>query len=138
MPVLRPVWPPIERMMPSGRSCWITCPNKARERGVVEGPTTTTHRAARAKGARARAAHLLDVLDGDGQQVDLVRLLLAKLVNVGLDGRDVRVDEDDLQPLLLERLDRLRARVVKLARLADGEAARAEQEHLPVWGGGRR
>eukprot|EP00962_Isochrysis_galbana_P040188 scaffold14529_cov117-Isochrysis_galbana.AAC.9 len=43
---------------------------------------------------------------------------------------DVGVDQDDLKPLLLERLDGLRARVVKLARLPNGQAARTEQQHL--------
>jgi len=38
---------------------------------------------------------------------------------------------------LLQRLDGLRARVVELARLPDGEAARAEQQHL-LHGGRRR
>jgi hypothetical protein len=38
---------------------------------------------------------------------------------------------------LLQRLDSLRARVVELARLPDGEAARAEQQHL-LHGGRRR
>jgi len=45
-------------------------------------------------------------------------------------GCDVRVDEDDLAAHLLERLDGLRARVVELARLADREAAGAEEQHL--------
>ena len=96
-PQLRPVWPPIERM-------------------IALGPLALDD--------------LLDVLGRHRQQVDLVRLHLALPVDVGLHRRDVRVDQHDLEALLLERLDGLRARVVELARLADGEAARAEEEHL--------
>ena len=48
----------------------------------------------------------------------------------GLDGGDVWVDEDGVDAFLLERLDGLRARVVKLTRLADREAARAQDEDL--------
>ena len=57
----------------------------------------------------------------------------------GLDGGDVRVDEDRGDALLLERLDRLRAGVVELAGLADLQRARAEDEHAcAACGGGRR
>ena len=62
---------------------------------------------------------LLDEAGDHGQEVDLVRYAPCRLHrgNVG-------VDEDGLAPLLLESLDGLRARVVKLARLSDLQVAR--------------
>ena len=47
---------------------------------------------------------------------------------VGHDGRRVGVNEDDAQALLLEHAARLRARVVELARLADDNGARSDDE----------
>ena len=47
-----------------------------------------------------------------------------------LNRRNVGVHEDDLAAALLERLDGLAAAVVELARLADGQAARTEQQDL--------
>ena len=52
------------------------------------------------------------------QEVDFVREALR-----GRDRRDVRVDEDGVDPFLLECFERLRTRVVKFARLADREAS---------------
>ena len=47
---------------------------------------------------------------------------------VGHDGRRVGVNEDDAQALLLEHAARLRARIVELARLADDNGARSDDE----------
>ena len=55
-----------------------------------------------------------------GQEVDAVGHALARL-----DRRDVGVDQDDLNALLLQRLDGLRARVVEFTGLADGQTAAA-------------
>src|SRR5204863_224473 len=51
-------------------------------------------------------------------------------LRVGHDRGGVRVDEDDLEPLLAERLRRLRARIVELARLADDDRPRADDQDL--------
>ena len=45
------------------------------------------------------------------------------------DRRRVAVDEDHFQPLVAQRLARLRARVVELARLADDDRTGADDEH---------
>ena len=44
------------------------------------------------------------------------------------DGRRIAVDEDDVEPFRPQRLARLRARVVELARLADDDRAGADDE----------
>ena len=49
-------------------------------------------------------------------------------IRVGHDGRRVGVDQHDAKALLLERLARLRARVVELARLADDDRTGPDQE----------
>ena len=49
-------------------------------------------------------------------------------LRVGHDRRRVAVDEDDLEPLGAQRLARLRARVVELARLPDDDRAGADDE----------
>ena len=71
-----------------------------------------------------RLDHLLDELGRHRHEVDLVGQVLR-----GLDGGDVGVDQDGADPLLLERLDRLAARVVELAGLADLERRAAEHQH---------
>ncbi len=45
-----------------------------------------------------------------------------------LNRRDIGIDQPDLDPLLLERLDRLRAGVVEFARLADLERSRPQHQ----------
>ena len=50
-------------------------------------------------------------------------------LGVGHDRRRVAVHQHDLEPLGAQRLARLRARVVELARLADDDRARADDEH---------
>src|SRR3546814_2183549 len=50
------------------------------------------------------------------------------LVGIGHDRRRVGVDEDNAIALLLERLDRLRPRIVELARLTDNDRAGADDE----------
>src|SRR3546814_357696 len=47
-------------------------------------------------------------------------------VGIGHDRRRVGVDEDDAIALFLQRLDRLRSRIVELARLSDDDRAGAE------------
>jgi hypothetical protein len=42
---------------------------------------------------------------------------------IGHDGRRIGVDEDDLEPLFLERLRRLRAGIVELRSLPDDDRA---------------
>ena len=49
-------------------------------------------------------------------------------LRVGHDRRRVAVDEDDLEPLGAQRLARLRAGVVELARLPDDDRAGADDE----------
>jgi hypothetical protein len=60
-----------------------------------------------------------------GQKVDFVGEPFGRC-----DRRDVWVDEDRVDAFFLERFDRLRARIVEFARLADGETSRAEYEYL--------
>mmetsp|Transcript_2843 Transcript_2843/g.11166 ORF Transcript_2843/g.11166 Transcript_2843/m.11166 type:complete len:585 (-) Transcript_2843:4-1758(-) len=65
-----------------------------------------------------------DKLRGDGHEVDMVGEALR-----GLNGGNVRVDEDGLHMLLPQRLDGLGSRVVELAGLADCQATRSEHQH---------
>ena len=77
---------------------------------------------------RVRALLLDDLLHrfhGHRLDVDLVRHGL-----VGHDGRGVGVDEHDLQALFAQRAAGLRARVVKLGRLADDDRAGAQYHYL--------
>ena len=48
---------------------------------------------------------------------------------IGHDRRRIRIDENQPQPFLAQRLDRLRARVVELARLPDNDRPRANQQN---------
>jgi hypothetical protein len=50
-------------------------------------------------------------------------------LRVGHDRRRIRVHEDDPVPLLAERLARLRARIVELARLPDDDRAGADDKN---------
>ena len=49
-------------------------------------------------------------------------------VRVGHDRRRIAVDENDLVAFLTQRLARLRARIIELARLADDDRTRADDE----------
>ena len=49
-------------------------------------------------------------------------------LGIGHDRGRVRIDEDDTIALLLQRLDRLRARIIELARLADDDRSCADDE----------
>ena len=69
--------------------------------------------------------YLLDVLGRDGQEINLVGDVLRSL-----DRSDVRVDEHRVDAFLLERLERLRARVVEFPGLADLKRSRPEQDHF--------
>src|SRR5438034_1227108 len=72
-------------------------------------------------------------LDDLGDELGRERLHVGPLgeLRVGHDRRGVRVHEDDLEPLLAKRLHRLGARVVELARLADDDRPRADDQDLP-------
>src|SRR5437867_5986189 len=72
-------------------------------------------------------------LDDPGDELGRERFDVRALreLRVGHDRRGVRVHEDDLEPLFAERLERLGARVVELARLADDDRPRADDEDLP-------
>src|SRR5208282_298143 len=50
-------------------------------------------------------------------------------VRIGHYRRRVRIDQDQPQPFLAQRFDRLRARVIELARLPDDDWPRANQQH---------
>ena len=74
------------------------------------------------------------LLDGDDLLDDLGRDRLdvgpVGHLGVGHDRGRVRVDQDDLVPLLAQRLARLGARVVELARLADDDRPGADDQDL--------
>ena len=76
---------------------------------------------------RVRALALDDLRDDLGRQ----RLDVGPIgdLRVGHDRRRVAVDENDLEPLGLQRLARLRAGVIELAGLPDDDRARADDEH---------
>ena len=61
----------------------------------------------------------------DGQEVDLVGKTLG-----GLDGGDVGVDQNRVDSLFLQSLDRLTSRVVKLSSLSNAQTSTAEDKHL--------
>ena len=68
---------------------------------------------------------LLHEVRRHGEEIDLVGHAFR-----GLHGGDVGIDEDGLDALFLQGFEGLRTGVVKLARLANLQCARAEQEHL--------
>src|SRR4029077_1535344 len=49
-------------------------------------------------------------------------------LRIGHDGRRIGVDEDDLEPFFLERLRRLRPRIVELGALPDYDRAGANDQ----------
>ena len=69
-------------------------------------------------------------LDDRGEHFRRERLDVGAVgqLRVGHDRRRVAVDEDHLEPLGAQRLARLAARVVELARLADDDRAGADDE----------
>ncbi|OPZ81751.1 MAG: hypothetical protein BWY77_00498 [bacterium ADurb.Bin431] len=69
--------------------------------------------------------HLLDKIGGHRQKVDLVGEMLG-----GLDGGDVGIDQDGLDALFLEGLDRLAAGIVKFARFTDLEGGAPQNDHF--------
>ena len=72
--------------------------------------------------------HLVEHLDGERLDVGRVGEL-----RIGHDRRRIRVDEDDAQALLAERLARLGAGVVELAGLADHDRPRPDdQDRLEI------
>ena len=81
-----------------------------------------------AKGGKQRVGALLgdDLLDkflGDGLDVGAIDQL-----RVGHDGCRVGVHQNNLEPVFLQHLARLGARIVEFARLADDDRARADYE----------
>ena len=52
----------------------------------------------------------------------MICLRIRFVVHVGLNGSDIWVHKNNLETLLLKSLDGLSTGVVKLARLADGQA----------------
>ena len=50
-------------------------------------------------------------------------------LRVGHDRRGIRVDQDQAQTFLAQRLERLRARIVELAGLPDHDRSRADQQY---------
>ena len=79
------------------------------------------------------AEHVRDALD-----VERLDVRAVGEARVGHDRRRVRVDDDRAEPVLAQDLERLRARVVELARLADHDRAGADQaDRLEVTTPGR-
>ena len=70
-------------------------------------------------------------LDNLGQHLDRHRFDIGAVgqFRIGHDRRRIRVDEDQPQPFLAQRLERLRARVVELAGLPDHDRPRANQQN---------
>ena len=93
---------------------------RERQRGVERG--LPTHR------RQHRVGPLL--FDDLGDDLGRDRLDIGRVgqVGIGHDRRRVGVDEDDAIALLLQRLDRLRPRIVELARLTDNDRAGADDE----------
>ena len=65
---------------------------------------------------------------GDDLRRDRLDICRVGEIGIGHDRRRVRVHQDDPVALFLERLARLRARVVELAGLADHDRARADDQ----------
>ena len=82
-----------------------------------------------ADGRQNRVGALL--FDDLGDRFDGERLDVGAIghLRVGHDGRRIAVDEDDVEPLGAQRLARLRARVVELARLPDDDWPGADHEN---------
>ena len=69
--------------------------------------------------------NLLSDVDGDGLDVSPVGKL-----RVGHHRRRIAVEEDDLNALLAQRLDGLRARIVELTGLADDDGPGTDDQDL--------
>ena len=99
----------------------------------LEGPALRQREAAVERGLSAEAQQNaiallplqdpLDVVRRDRDEVNLVRQPFA-----GLDRGDIRVHQDRVDAFLAQGLNRLGPGVVELARLADLQRARAEQQ----------
>ena len=70
--------------------------------------------------------YLGNVFRCDGQEINLIGHSLGRLHS-----GNVGVDENRLHSFLLQSLDSLRARVVKLAGLPDRQPPRAQHHHFP-------
>ena len=82
-----------------------------------------------ADGRQNRVGPLLfdDLRDGfDGERLDVGAIGHLRIRH---DGRRIAVDEDDVEPFGPQRLARLRARIVELARLPDDDRAGADDEN---------
>ena len=75
--------------------------------------------------ASGRSASMMRSQHVGGDRLDVGAVGEAR---VGHDRRRVGVDQDDPEALLLQRLARLRAGVVELARLADDDRTGADEE----------
>ncbi len=67
----------------------------------------------------------LNEIGRNGFEINLVRHAFR-----GLDGGDIGVDKHGAYPLLAQGFERLRTRIVELARLTDFECPRTENKHL--------
>src|SRR5579884_172326 len=128
--------PPVPPSVRDGRT--ITgSPSSARNASASASVWTTPLR------GRSRPMERIGPLGGDdplehghGERLD-VRAVGE--LGIGHDRRRVRVDEDDAVALLAQRLARLRPRVVELARLADHDRPRAdEQDRVEIGAPGHR
>ena len=99
------------------------------ERAVLAERDREVQRRLPADGRQQRVGPLL--LDDLGQDLGRQRLDVGAVgdLRVGHDRRRVAVDEHDLETFGAERLARLRAGVVELARLADHDRAGADDEN---------
>ena len=77
--------------------------------------------------------HALHEVGGDGEEIDLVGDAFA-----GLDGGDIRVDEDGPDAFFAQGLQGLRTGIVEFAGLPDLQGAGSEHEHLGGFLHGRR
>ena len=65
---------------------------------------------------------------GDDRRGDRLDIGRVGQIGIGHDRRGVGIDEDDAIALLLQRLDRLHARIIELAGLTDDDRPRADDE----------
>ena len=73
---------------------------------------------------------MFHVFGYDGQKINFIRHSFGRL-----HGRNIGIDEQRLHAFLAQRFDRLRSRVIELARLSNAEAARPQDQHLlRPWG----
>ena len=96
-----------------------------RQRGVERG--LSAHGRQQRETARKNVPLLLDDL-GDDLRRDRLDIGGVRQVWIGHDRRWIGIDQDDPIALVLERLAGLRAGIIELARLADDDRARADDQ----------